>query len=201
MKIGVFGGSFNPVHNGHINFAREIYSRAKLDKIIFVPAFISPLKSTVLASKTDRLKMLELALENESKFEISDFELKNEKTSYTYYTIEHFKSLYPNDELYLIIGSDQLLNFDKWFRFEDILKSVSILSCSRINKVSRKELYDFSKQRLNISEDKIFIADFEPYEVSSSEIRIMIKNGENIEGLVPKSVSDYIKERGLYLDI
>lgn len=201
MKIGIFGGSFNPIHNGHINFARKILLRADLDKIIYVPAFISPLKNTVLAEKTDRLKMLELALTNESKFEISDFELKNEGTSYTYYTVEHFKRLYPKDELYLIIGSDQLLNFDKWFRFEDILKSVSLLSCSRMNGVSQKELCGFSKQKLKLSDNKIFIADFEPYEVSSSEIRTMIKNGKNIEGLVPKSVSDYIKERGLYLDI
>ena len=134
MRIGIYGGSFNPVHNGHIHLAKAAMKDFGLDRIFLLPSKISPHRSSAeYASGEDRLEMLRLAVENEKHMEVSDYEIRSDRVSYTIYTIEHFRSLFPDDELCLLVGSDMLLSFEKWFRFEDILSQATLCAVSRNN--------------------------------------------------------------------
>ena len=126
IKIGVFGGAFNPIHNGHINMVKEAFADLKLQKMLIIPTCVSPHKSNKgLIAFEDRAKMCELAFAKEiedGKFEISDIEKRMGGTSYTINTIRELKRHYPDDAVfYLIIGGDMLFYFDKWYRYEALL--------------------------------------------------------------------------------
>lgn len=196
MRIGVFGGAFNPVHLGHLKLARCYIESLSLDKLIVVPTANPPHKSADgLASEEDRFNMLSLAFENEENVEISDIEFHRDGKSYTFDTIEELKKIYQGAELFLIIGSDQFLSFDKWHRYEELLESVTLCTAAR-EKNKRDELVEFSKT-LPCGES-CFIADFEPIVISSSEIRSMIKSEQDASNYISKKVYDYITQKGLY---
>jgi nicotinate-nucleotide adenylyltransferase len=197
MKIGIFGGAFNPVHNGHIALAENYLNSLSLDKILFIPTSVPPHKTSQgLVSGRDRLNMLQLAIGNDDKFEVTDIEFKREGKSYTYDTINELKKIYPNDDLFLIVGSDQFFNFNTWYRADDILNSVTVITASReLNEYNA--LLEFKAQNNNMK--NTIVSNFNVVKVSSSEIREKIKNGENINDLVPKAVADYIKENNLYV--
>ena len=194
--VGLFGGTFNPVHNGHIHLAKEAFSTLKLEKLIFIPANIPPHKKTYdLCSNSDRLQMCMLAVEGIKDFEVSDFDMMQGGKSYTYYTVEYFSGLYQNDELYLLVGSDMFMIFDSWFRFEDILKKVSLAVVSReyddMDMLERKahELQKYGKIR---------IIDAEAYPLSSTDIRSIIKENKNYSCYLPEKVVQYIRFNNLY---
>lgn len=197
MRIGIYGGAFNPVHKGHVKLAEEIKEKAGLDKIIIMPSGVSPHKSSgELADSEHRLKMCRLAFTDEF-FEVSDLEIKREGKSYTFDTVTELKSIYPNDELFLIIGSDMLLSFDKWYRYEDILSAVTACATTRQGDISISQLKAYAD---TVLKKEIIIIDFEPFECSSTQIRDAVKCGEDISSLVPMQVSEYIKEKSLYAD-
>lgn len=196
-KTGFFGGSFNPVHNGHIHLAESAYSALGLDRLILVPAGIPPHKEAAgLCSGADRFEMLKLAAEGHEGFEVSDFELRQTGKSYSVYTAEHFAELYPDDELYMMVGSDMLLSFDKWYRFEDILKIVTLAVVSReyddMDSLKRKadELSAYGRAE---------VINAEPYPVSSTEIRSLIGSGQNYSCYLPEKVVQYIRLNSLYM--
>ncbi|WP_029513253.1 nicotinate-nucleotide adenylyltransferase [Mycoplasmopsis primatum] len=144
MKIGLFGGSFNPVHNGHIKIAKFAYETLKLDKIYFIPTAISPFKKkNKVAPDIDRVNMLNLALEKSNiNYEISQFELKRGGISYTFETIRYFKQKFPNDELFFIMGSDLLPKFHKWEYVDEMVQSCQFVVYKRnknINKINAKK--------------------------------------------------------------
>ena len=196
LKIGIFGGAFNPVHNGHIKLAEEYKKELALDKVIFVPTSVPPHKSSsCLISKEDRLNMLTLALENKEKLEISDIEFNRSGKSYTYDTLVEIKKLYPNSQLYLIVGADQFLTFNLWYRYDDILNMVTLCTAARESDKQKDELCAFAK---TLKADKIFVGSFDVLRVSSSEIREKIKNQQDFSSLVDKKVYNYIIEKGLY---
>lgn len=198
MRAGIYGGAFNPVHNGHINLANRFIEIAKLDKLFVVPTSVPPHKSGEnLVSGDDRLCMLELAFNGNDKIKVSDAEFKREGKSYTYDTVMQFRREYPDADFYLLIGQDQFLTFDKWYKYEELLKQTTLCTAARENN-SREALLDFAKNFLGVS--NCIIADFEPIVVSSSEIRDKIKNGESAAGLAPQKVLDYIEKKGLYRD-
>ena len=196
MKIGIFGGAFNPIHNGHLNLADIFYDALSLDKLLFIPTFKPPHKTDLhFADSEDRIKMLELALDGKP-FEISTIEFQRQGKSYTYDTIVELNSFYPDSEFYLIIGSDQFLNFDKWYRYKDILNMVTLCSFSRSEDDSEREkMLSFAKV---LTERHCIILDKSPVELSSSEIRQRIADGQSISMLVPEMVEKYILEKGLY---
>lgn len=196
MRIGIFGGAFNPVHNGHINLAKSYIENLFLDKLIVIPTANPPHKSSKnLVSQEDRLNMLKLAFDNQKEVEVSDIEFKRCGKSYTFDTIKELRKVFKNDELFLIIGEDQFLSFDTWYRYEDILKDVTLCTGAR-EKNMRNKLVEYSKKLLDNKE--CFIADFEPIVLSSSDIREKVKNKEDIKELVPQKVFDYIIEKRLY---
>ena len=127
MKIAIFGGTFNPVHNEHVELVKAAIKELSLDKLFIVPTFAPPHKNVVPAPAEDRLNMLKLAFSGVDKAEISDFELKNGGKSYSYVTAEHFSGLYPEAKLYFLVGDDMLTDFKTW-RFPERLLDVAELA-------------------------------------------------------------------------
>lgn len=196
MRIGIFGGAFNPVHNGHLNIADAFYEALSLDKLLFIPTAKPPHKSDAgLLSGEDRVNMLRLAVEKKP-YEISTIEFERNDKSYTYDTLIELKKLYPDSEFFLIIGADQIIHFDKWYRYEDILGMVTLCTSARENE-EEKQLIIESAKRLGIK-DSFYMSDRAVIRVSSSEIRDKIKHGSDVSSLLPKKVFDYISEKGLY---
>lgn len=196
MRIGIFGGAFNPVHNGHLNLAETFFEDLRLDKLLLIPTAKPPHKSYEgLLSGEDRVNMLRLAVENKP-YEISTIEFERNDNSYTYDTLIELKRLYPDSEFFLIIGADQFIHFDKWYRYADILGMVTLCTSARENE-EEKQLIIKSAQRLGIK-DRFYMSSRAVIRVSSSEIREKIKNGSDVSMLLPKKVFDYISEKGLY---
>ncbi len=196
MRIGIFGGAFNPVHNGHLNLAETFFEDLSLDKLFFIPTAKPPHKSDEgLLSGEDRVNMLRLAVENKP-YEISTIEFERNDKSYTYDTLIELKRFYPDSEFFLIIGADQFIHFDKWYRYADILNMVTLCTSARENE-EEKQLIIKSAKRLGIK-DRFYMSSRAVIRVSSSEIRGKIKNGSDVSMLLPKKVFDYISEKGLY---
>lgn len=199
QKIGVFGGAFNPVHNGHINLALHYLNELELDRILFIPTASPPHKSDDdFAPKEDRINMLSLAISSFDKFEISDIEFKLTGKSYTYLTLSKLKKIYKNAEFYLIIGADQMLHFDKWYKYKEILSLVTLCTSARENEKEKAEILSFASRLDGLDMNKFKLLTSPVLKVSSSEIRQKIKDGEDFSSLVPKKVYDYIIKRRIY---
>jgi len=187
--IGIFGGSFDPIHIGHLVTTRFVYEQRNLEKIIFIPCNISPLKSTItLNNPVHRLKMLELALEPFPFFEVSDYEILKGDTSYTIDTLLELKKTYESIEL--IIGYDNLLIFDKWHEPDKILNIAKLIVMKRKTDVDSDVINKF----MNLA----YIIDTPSIEISATDIRNRIQNGRSIDYLVPRKVNEYIQENKLY---
>ena len=196
-RIGVFGGTFDPVHTEHINLIRSAVKELSLDRLFVTPTFSPPHKEGVYASAEDRGKMLSLALKGVKKAEVSDFELENGGKSYSYITAEHFKSLYPTAELYFIVGGDMLGSFKTWKNPERILAAATLVAAKRQGETYSTDIKeDFYK---TFKKDFITI-DFNGGDVSSTEIRTKVALGLSVFGLVPEKVAEYIEKEKLYTD-
>ena len=197
MKIAMYGGSFNPPHNGHLHLAEEISRKLMLDKVVIIPSNISPQKThNGNIDPLHRINMCKKAFSSEL-FEVSDCEIARGGRSFTFDTLNYLKTLYPDDELYLLMGADMLLSFHTWYRYEDILSLCSICAVSRDDKDNAEVLRSYAESHL--AKGKVYVVDIKPFEVSSSEIREKLAKGENCENLLSKEVSDYIKENKLYV--
>ena len=180
MRTGLFGGAFNPLHNGHLKVARGAIKTAGLDRLIFIPTGNAPHKAESGISRSDRLEM---AIENEEKMFVSDYELNRSEISYSADTVEHFKELYPDDELFFIMGDDSYNNLSSWYEPERIMKNSTLLV--------------FPREGTKKGPDAFFI-EMDKVEVSSKEIREKIKTGKDFKNLLPKAVFDYIIKGDLY---
>lgn len=189
MAVGIFGGTFDPVHTGHLITAQSVLEKRNLEKIIFIPAYISPHKKDKenTASK-HRLRMLEIATEQNDKFVVCDYELKKKIISYTIDTIRELKKDYNNIEL--IIGYDNLITFHKWHKPDEIIKLCKLVVMHRLT--------DKNEEEKNKYFDKAVILDTPTIEISSTDIRERVKKGLPIDYLVPLQVKEYIYKNGLY---
>lgn len=193
MKIGIFGGSFNPPHNMHKNIAKELIEKGYLDKVIFVPTGMKYEYKNNLLNDKIRVKMLSLMIRDEKNMKISKYELKN-KTVYTYETLNYFKKKYKNDEIYFICGTDNLTYMDTWAKGIDILENYKIL-------VIKRDTDDINEiiKRLKKYQKNIIITDIIPNNISSTKIRNMIKDeNKNINNYLDLSVLNYIKRKKIY---
>lgn len=198
-RIGVYGGTFNPPHLGHRRLALEAKETAELDKIIVIPDNVPPHKQAeTLVSGENRLELCRRTF-CEDFFEFSGIELNREGPSYTYLTLQALKEQYPDDELFLIIGSDMLLMFDKWVNFRLILSMAKLCCMTREADVSSEELKAFASGTLGLSDDDVIICPAEPFEISSTGLRRMIACGQSIEGFVTTAAAEYILENELYI--
>ncbi len=195
IKTGIFGGAFNPVHNGHVNVAREAISQLKLRKLIIIPTFESPHKNTKLAPFDERAEMCRLAfsgISDKCEVSVSDIERQMGGVSYTINTLRELKRRYPDDQFFLLIGGDMLFSFREWFKYESILKECKVCAVAR----GGDNLTDMMEFANEIGRVKILPSDI--VDVSSTEIRERIAGSEDIGELVPEKVAGYISEHGLY---
>lgn len=197
-RIGIFGGTFNPIHNGHIMLAEYCKKELALDKIILIPSFVPPHKvCDFLASADDRINMCKIAVQNLAEYNVSDIEIKRGGKSYTYQTITLLKKLYPDDTLYLLVGADMFLTLDKWKEPEIIFKNASIAAVPRDN-MNRVSLNNYYNSVLSDMGAKAIILPQPVQQVSSTFIRENIENCELISSLIDKNVLNYIVKNNLY---
>lgn len=196
MKIILYGGAFNPVHREHLALARAAVRRYSPDKLIVIPTAVSPHKNGyMLADDGDRLAMLKEAFADMPCAEVSDFELKSGGVSYSYITCRHFKEVYPDAEIYFLMGADMLASFDKWKYPEKILSCVSLIAGARENGA------DFLKYKTDVEKNFSTIVNCVDYvgdKVSSTKIRVLAALGEDISAYVLPCTRQYIEGQGLY---
>jgi nicotinate-nucleotide adenylyltransferase len=187
MKSGILGGTFNPIHLGHLILAEEAREKLELDRIIFMPAYLPPHKDTSdVAKASDRYQMIKLAIKKNKHFSVSDLEIKRDGRSYTIDTIREFRHKFPEDEIYFITGSDLLKYLDEWKDLPEIIKMVKFV-------VATRPAYPLEKIPAYIRTVAIRAVD-----ISAFEIRSCIKEGRSFRYLVPEAVYDYIVKRKLY---
>lgn len=197
MRTAMFGGSFNPIHNGHVQLAKAFLPRLELDRVLIVPTFIPPHKQAHnMVSGGQRLEMCRLAFEGTDKIEVSDIELKRGGASYTYLTLEELHALYPEDELFLITGADMFLTIETWRKPKVIFSLATVCGVPR-NESSIDELSEHEKVLRSMGA-RTEILDAGVMTVSSTQVREAVKNGEDISSLVPERVAGYIKTHNLY---
>ena len=197
-KIAIYGGSFDPPHKGHKLLARNLAQICGAHKVIIIPTALSPFKENSGAKADDRFAMCRLAF-SEPLFEISDIEINRGGKSYTIDTLNEIKKLYPDSELYLFMGDDMFLSFNKWYKYQDILRlCVPVAACRTENLEKLEEMNSFAKDMLGLSEDGVIICESVPIETSSTRIRESLKAGTECEYL-DEDVYQYIKTRGLYV--
>lgn len=196
MRLGIFGGTFNPPHLGHLRLITEISDKMKLDRVLIIPAAIPPHKqATSLASGEDRLEMCRLCFGSDSRFTVCDTELLRKGKSYTYDTLCEIKAQYPDAELFLVVGSDMLASFDKWYRYHDILMMSTLCAASR-----EDGFVPVIEGRFTAEEcEKIKFISIPIFPLSSTQIRQRISCSQDTHGLLDERVRDYINEKGLYL--
>ncbi len=187
MKIGILGGTFNPVHIGHLILAEEVREKIGLSKVFFVPAYFPPHKNNFdIAQALDRYKMISAAIKGNRHFIVSDAEIKREGKSYTIDTVREFKKRYPKDEFFFIAGSDMLKYLDAWKDLPEIIKLVKFIVATRPG-------YPLESLPSYISTISIRAVD-----VSAFEIRQAIKEDKSFRYLVTEAVYKYIVKNGLY---
>lgn len=195
-RIGLFGGTFNPIHVGHLTIAEEARIAAGLDRVIFIPSGESYLKDPAqIASREDRLEMTRLACGD--AYEVSDAEVRREGPSYTAVTCAQMRRRFPDDALFLILGADSLLEIERWKDPAAIFAAVDVLAFTRGG--SDAAAFEAEARRLRRKYGaRIDIVDVFSLDVSSSDIRRWIAGGHAFRHLVTEGVYEYIRERGLY---
>jgi nicotinate-nucleotide adenylyltransferase len=188
-RVGIFGGTFDPIHHGHLITAQSVKEIRNLDKIIFIPAFISPHKQNEKSSSAEhRIKMLKLALDDIPFFECSDFEIKQHTISYTLDTLREFKKYY--DDIDLIIGYDNIFKFHTWKDPDQILRLANIVVLRRKSSYPIEYIDKYVESAIFVQTRGI--------EISATDIRNRVHSNLPIHYLVPKEVEDYIYNNKLY---
>ena len=200
-KIGLFGGTFDPPHLGHLITAQSLAEKLNLSKVIFIPSGVPPHKKNYpITDHRHRLKMLQIAIEDNPIFEICTWELRQKPPTYTIRSIDHFKNIYPASELFWIIGMDNLLDLPNWFQFEKLIESVNIVTAFR-GGTNLDEILTNLKKELSGDQFLKLRANIIPtpqIEISAKDIRDRAKEGKSLRYLVPPGVEDYIRIHGLY---
>lgn len=197
MNIGIYGGTFDPVHKGHVRMLQNIVERTKLGKVIILPDRIPPHKQADgLVSGEHRAQMCRIAFSDFENTEVSDWEIKREGKSYSVITLRHMSEVYAGDRLYFIMGSDMLMSFERWYRYEEILSLSGLICVSRCDEDT--PLLEEYANRLRAKGGEIIIVDAQPFEVSSTEIRRRLKTGVDCSDIMDSRVLEYIRENKLY---
>lgn len=192
MKIGIFGGSFNPPHNMHTDIANYMINQQYVDKVVFVPTGSKYAYKNNLIEEEHRLNMLQILSDKNENIMVSDYELKSEVV-YTIDTLRHFKELYPDDDIYFICGLDNFSYIDKWKNGEEILNNYKIIVINRDGN-DLNELLD----KFNEYKDNIIVSNMEMKDISSTYIRDNIEDVAKVRDFIDKDVLRYIQENNLY---
>ncbi|WP_029232151.1 nicotinate-nucleotide adenylyltransferase [Butyrivibrio sp. VCB2006] len=197
-KIGILGGTFDPIHNAHLLLGESAREQFGLDRVIYIPNNLAHMPNRKEISGTeDRYQMVKLAINDNPYFTCSRLEIDKPEGSYTIDTIEDLKRMYPGDELYLILGADSVIGIDSWYRAKDLLQSVTILAAIRedddIAKLDKKR-----RELKNFCNADIRFLTFNRIDISATDIRQRIKIGRSVRYMLPDGVIEYICIKGLY---
>ena len=206
--IGILGGTFDPVHFGHLQTAQQVYRQLNLERVIFVPAANPPHRIPPVASIEHRIRMLQLALPMYAGFELDDREQRLGGISYTVRTLESFRDELGDHPLGLIMGADAFAGFETWHRWQDILDLAHLLVMNRPG-TSVSVLPDWANSRVsdefNVLENSagghIYFLSLEPVAISATEIRAALQRSESVAGKLPESVIEYIETNNLYKQV
>lgn len=186
MRVGILGGTFDPIHIGHLIAASSVYEALNLDSVVFIPAGDPWQKrDRELSPGQQRLEMVKLATENDARFQVSDVEIARSGPTYAVDTVREWKRLNPSDELFWIVGSDALSGIPSWHEWEAFVSEVTIVA---VNRVGQNDSVPFDFVSVDMPEVRI----------SATELRDRFTNGLDTQYLVPKNVSQYISDQGLY---
>lgn len=213
MKIGILGGTFNPIHNAHLQIAAEVRDRLALDRVIFIPAATPPHKELDGGIDfAERSAMVALAIAGESAFTLSDLEEQRGGRSYSVDTLKELHRLYPEDELFFIIGSDSFLEISTWYRSSEIFTLCNIVVVARPQAlltdlltalpVAMRREFCYSAGEMRLAHRSGFCVYYlpgTPLAISSSDIRRLVRTGHSIHHLVPEAVARYIAAKRMYL--
>ena len=195
-RIGIFGGSFDPPHIGHIQAAKRAAASLQLDKLLLMPAFAPPHKASLQVSAQHRLEMVRIACRGEQVLEASDLEICRGSTSYTYETVLQVRQMYPQAQIFLLMGSDMFPTFHNWKNPEIILQQAQLAVFCRGHK-GEKEKIATKKAELEQQGHQIAVVELQPTEISSTQMRRLLAFDCGDE-LMPPGVGDYIRQKGLY---
>ena len=200
MKIGIMGGTFDPIHNGHLMLGETAYHQFQLDKVWYMPNGNPPHKkqSNIGMDAMTRMEMVKLAIDGIDYFELQDYEVMKESVSPTYQTLAHFKEIYPDDIFYYIIGADSLFAIERWLHPELIFPNCIILAACRDEIDTSEEMNSQIDYLCQKYDAQIKFLTSPLIDISSSELRQMIKNQQSISGHVPQAVEAFITKEGLY---
>ncbi len=214
-RIGLFGGTFDPIHCGHVKAAESVQRIFDFDRILFIPSYIPPHKESVdVASAEHRLKMVELALSPFDRFSPSSIEIDARGMSYSIVTLNRIKEMFPRADIYFLLGIDAFVEIETWKDYENVLEQCSFIVMSRPGyslDQAKQILSDKYNQRMievrgpvrmdnaGFFIHKIYLCPIHTMDISSSEVRKRVGKNQSIEGLVPEIVGNYIKEKRLYL--
>jgi len=197
-KLGIMGGTFDPIHNGHLATVEFVRKKLGLEKVLFIPAYVAPHKiGGEFAPVDDRYKMTELAITSNPYLELSDIELRRQGVSYTYDTVVALQEQYGSEyELFFIIGADSVAELASWHRVREIMQVCTFVAATRpgFALTVDKVIETFG----DLGEKRILWVDTPEVDISSTEIRERVKKGHSIKELVPKAVAEYIQQKDLY---
>ncbi len=204
-RIGIMGGTFNPIHIGHLLLAEWALDMAGLDEVWFIPAGIPYKKDSVqLISGDERLHMVELAVADHPSFRCLDIEIRRKGYTYSYETLELLGSQYPENQFFFIAGADCLFSIETWKYPDRILKSCTLIAAMRgdttLEEMQHKKT-QLEQKYAGGCHDKIILLPFINMSVSSTEIRQRIQKGQSVKYLVPDRVLTYVKEKGFYSEV
>ncbi len=201
MKIGIMGGTFDPIHNGHLMLGEYAYQEFQLDEVWFMPNGNPPHKSndTIESQTKNRVEMVRRAIAGKEYFSLQLYETKNKEVNYSYKTMEHFKRAYPEYTFYFIIGADSLFSIEKWVHPEILLRDCIVLAAYRDDTGTDEMLSQIQYLNDKYGAD-IRLLNTPNVDISSSDIRERIKDGLSIRKMVPEAVFDYIEENQLFRD-
>jgi len=213
-RVGLLGGTFNPVHNGHLHAAEEVRRRVGLRRVLFIPSYIPPHKqSAEIASPEDRFAMVRLAVKDHPAFEASPIEIDARETSYSIITLNKVKSLYEASRVLFILGIDAFVEIETWRSYRELLAQGQFIVMSRpgqgLDRARRVLPGEYASAIFDVPESqpltdeladryRIFLVPIEALDISSTDIRRRVRQGRPVAGLVPEAVDFYIQKKRLY---
>lgn len=201
MRIGILGGTFNPIHLGHLLIAENAYEQFKLDRVNIMPAHISPFKlDTKVLDKEDRKKIIELSIADNPHFVMDPREIDSDSISYTYLTLSDMKANNPEDELFFILGADSLKTIKNWRNPQIIFDNATVLAAVRDND-DIDDLKRYADEIKALFNGNVGFIKTPTYDVSSTDIRRRIASGESVRYMICDAAIEYITDNNLYKEI
>lgn len=196
-QLGIFGGTFNPIHNGHLSLCTQLCGALEIPEVLLIPTAIPPHKRAEdLVPGPQRMDMCELAAKEDPRFLVSDLELRRKGNSYTVETLRQLEKQYPYTRMYLFMGTDMFLTVQNWYEANEIFRRAVLVAGAR--RWDEEEQLKEHAQKLTDLGAACHVVSCKPMDVSSTQVRALCKKGADITGLVPDAVADYIRTNHLY---